>query len=304
MSDTLRAANEHSGRPVFDVQWLSASKASVPVWGGQSLQPTGLLSPRSAPEVCVIPGLWATPARPVEALEQRETIDALTRLPAQTRLWSYCAGVTLLAAAKRLERRAATATWWLQPALEARFPGVSWRFSDAVVRDGPIVTASGANGWLPLLDTLLRQTVGPAATAEISDFLLVPQARNRHPLFRQLDVLSTNEALLPLRAWVLKTDATQLRLPAAAKRLGLSTRTLSRRVLELTGKTAAEWVRQVKLKQAADLLIRTAKSAKEISFECGFSSEASFHRTFRRTVGQTPLTFRRSYAELLLLPRV
>ncbi|MDP1828096.1 MAG: helix-turn-helix domain-containing protein [Archangium sp.] len=294
-SDLLRAANERSGRELFRVDWVSVTRTPVPVWGGQSLQPTALL--RHEHDAYLLPGIWATPRGVLEVLEQRALIEALRALPPTARLWSYCAGVVLLAAARKLDKRTATATWWMQPMLEPRFPRVRWSFSETLVVDGPVATASGPHGYLPLVEDLLHRTVEKSVRDDVVELLMVPQARSRHPLFRRLDMMNVEEELRPLLAHVLRTGAAQLDLRGAAARLGTSTRTLSRRVLQSSGISAGEWLRRVKLKQAADALTRTSKSVKQISFELGFSSEASFHRTFREVLGQTPIAFRQSFGE-------
>ena len=46
--------------------------------------------------------------------------------------------------------------------------------------------------------------------------------------------------------WVQRSPATNLRLPALAQALGLSPRTLARRVQAHTGLTAALWMRRIK----------------------------------------------------------
>lgn len=74
--------------------------------------------------------------------------------------------------------------------------------------------------------------------------------------------------------WVQRSPATDLRLPALAQALGLSSRTLARRVQAHTGLTAALWMRRIKLRQA---------------------SEAGLHRAFRQATGQTPLAYRMSH---------
>jgi transcriptional regulator GlxA family with amidase domain len=292
-ADLLRAANERSGKEVFRVNWVSTTRAPVPVWGGQSLHPTALL--RHEHDAYLLPGIWATPRDLLAVLEQRALVEALRALPSTARLWSYCAGVVLLAAARRLDKRAATATWWMQPLLEPRFPRVRWSFSETLVVDGHVATASGPHGYLPLVEELLQGKLEKSVHEDVLELLMVPQARSRHPLLRRFDAMNVEEALRPLLAHAQRTGAAQLDLQGAAARLGTSIRTLSRRVRQHSGLSAGEWLRRVKLRQAADALTRTSKSVKQISFELGFSSEASFHRTFREVMEQTPVAFRQSF---------
>lgn len=297
-ADTLRGANARSEQDLFAVDWLSVSRAPVPVWGGQALQPTALL--REEHDVYLVPGLWASSERELlAALEQRALLEALAAVPSTSALWSYCAGVLLVAAARRLDGRRATATWWMQQLLTARFPRVRWTLDEPLVVSGNTATAAGAHGYLALVQEQLRRTLTPTVSRDVVDLLMLPEPRTLHPLFRGLEVTNVAEELREVLSHALKTDAAELDLRSAASSAGLSVRTLCRRVHTHTGGTAGEWLRRVKLKQAAEALIRTKQSAKQISLGLGFSSEASFHRTFREVVGLTPLAFRQAYGERL-----
>ena len=78
----------------------------------------------------------------------------------------------------------------------------------------------------------------------------------------------------------------------AASRLGMSLRTLARR-LETEGTTFRELVDDVRRQLALEHVARRTASFSEISDQLGFSQVAAFHRAFRRWTGQTPLQYRR-----------
>lgn len=78
----------------------------------------------------------------------------------------------------------------------------------------------------------------------------------------------------------------------AAARLGMSLRTLARR-LEGEGTTFRELVDDVRQQLAIEEVGRRAATFSEISDQLGFSHVAAFHRAFRRWTGQTPLEYRR-----------
>ena len=84
-------------------------------------------------------------------------------------------------------------------------------------------------------------------------------------------------------------------LPALAQALGLSPRTLARRMQAHTGLTAALWMRRIKLRQASEALCDTPLPLKRIAEDLGFASEAGLHRAFRQATGQTPLAYRMSH---------
>ena len=78
----------------------------------------------------------------------------------------------------------------------------------------------------------------------------------------------------------------------AASRLGMSLRTLARR-LETEGTTFRELVDEVRQQLALEYVGRRAATFSDITDQLGFSHVAAFHRAFRRWTGQTPLEYRK-----------
>ena len=124
----------------------------------------------------------------------------------------------------------------------------------------------------------------------VADVVLVPGLWLSSPDQRQ-ELLMLRRAML----WVQRSPATDLRLPALAKALGLSPRTQARRVQAHTGLTVALWMRRIKLRQASEALCDTPLPLKRIAEDLGFASEAGLHRAFRQATGQTPLAYRMAH---------
>lgn len=76
-----------------------------------------------------------------------------------------------------------------------------------------------------------------------------------------------------------------------AESLNMSTRSLYRRVKEITNKSLLEIIHDGKLAVAENLLLTSKFSINEIIFKSGFSSRASFYRAFTKKHGFTPKDF-------------
>lgn len=298
-SDIARAANLRSGRVHVRTTWVAVDQRCVPTWQGPGLQPQAALAAAGC-DAWLVPGMWASSAQDLASLAQQPLAEALAALPRATQMWSYCAGVPWVAAAGRLTRKSATATWWLQGVLEARFPRVNWRFDEPLVRDGNVVTAAGPHGYLPLMLDALSHRLTVAELRDVQELLMLPQPQARHSLFRAADLMAVHDPQLQgLLLFAQRTPAVELSLRLAAAHLHVSVRTLCRQVQAGVGLPAGEWLRRIKLRQAAEALTRTASPVKHIAHQLGYASETGLHRAFRSLTGETPAGFRRRYAEPL-----
>lgn len=81
-------------------------------------------------------------------------------------------------------------------------------------------------------------------------------------------------------------------LKSLYKDLGISEKTVYRFLKENIGMSAKELVTSMKIDKAKHLLKYTSKTVNYIIYECGFGSENSFYRIFRKNVGITPNEYR------------
>jgi AraC-like DNA-binding protein len=88
------------------------------------------------------------------------------------------------------------------------------------------------------------------------------------------------------------TGETRTDVDAVAKALGLSERSLRRRLAEEGSTFFAVWT-EARAATAIALLERTRLTLQEIAFELGFSGESSFHRAFKRWTGTSPGAYRK-----------
>ncbi len=81
-------------------------------------------------------------------------------------------------------------------------------------------------------------------------------------------------------------------LTSMAEEYHMSASAFSRYFHRETGENFMEFVRNVRLDKAKDLLLATDKPVTDIAFECGFASLSSFHRNFRACVHMSPGDYR------------
>lgn len=86
-------------------------------------------------------------------------------------------------------------------------------------------------------------------------------------------------------------------LDEMAVRLGLSARTLQRRLTEL-GRHYQEIVDEVRTSLAVELLTQSALSVEEVAQRVGFSEASNFRKAFRKWTGRSPGEYRTAHAQV------
>ncbi|MGE0211535.1 MAG: helix-turn-helix domain-containing protein [Parvibaculaceae bacterium] len=83
-----------------------------------------------------------------------------------------------------------------------------------------------------------------------------------------------------------------LRLPDLAARARLSVFQLDRRIRDLFGLSAGQYVTRARIEHACSRLRQGDLPISRIALECGYADQAAFTRQFRKSVGLTPKAYR------------
>ena len=80
-----------------------------------------------------------------------------------------------------------------------------------------------------------------------------------------------------------------------ADMIGLSTRRFRTLFENVTGKAPKEFIQEIKLNKAVELIKNTSMSIKQISIELGYSNPLYFSKVFKNTYGASPLYFKNDW---------
>ena len=80
-------------------------------------------------------------------------------------------------------------------------------------------------------------------------------------------------------------------------KIGISRAQLHRKVKAITNQSTSEFIRNLRLQRAAELLKQDAGNIAEITYLVGFGSQAYFTKLFQEMFGQTPLEYKKQHLE-------
>ena len=106
----------------------------------------------------------------------------------------------------------------------------------------------------------------------------------------QIKMKSPDEQLLDRVMKVINKNISNsdLSVDAIADEVGLSRVHLHRKMKELTGQTPHDFIRNIRLKQAAHLFASQNMNITEVMYACGFNNAASFSTIFKKFYGMSP----------------
>ena len=127
---------------------------------------------------------------------------------------------------------------------------------------------------------------------------LIEQRRKLQEKFRReiivnpgdITVTSIDEQLLQRAIDTVENNISDpaLDTTAMAKEVGVSRMLLHKKLKALTGQSTGEFIRTLRLKRAAQLLLQGHGNVTQVAFDVGFQSLSYFAKTFRKQFGQSP----------------
>lgn len=285
-------------RPEFDFPWyrhriVSVDASPMAVAEGIQIVSSYGVDSLSEAQTIIIPGWRNAAERPPQAL-----LDALCAAYQRgARLLSICSGVFVIAAAGLLNGRRATTHWRYTDELAARFPDVIVDANVLYVDSGQIITSAGSAAGIDACLHLIGRDYGThIANIVARRLVMAPQRAGGQIQFIPSPVAQKPRSeIAPVLDWVLQHLHSPLTVGQMAQRALMSERTFLRRFREALGITPKAWLLQARMNLARELLENSQLDNQQIMARCGFASMEGFRAAFRKSVGVSLSSYRKSF---------
>lgn len=280
--------------PPFRVEVGSTDGGPIACEPGSFVVPTVRLS-GLRPNLVVLPGIGAaTEAAVLEMLSSPAVADLcrwLRRHSGRT-IAASCTGVFVLGKAGLLDDLSATTTWWLSASLASLFPRVRVDRDAMVVDEGGRCTAGASLAQLDLMLHLVAREAGPALAGLVARYLVVDERPSQARYIVPSYLAQSSVEVTAAERWIRRHLSRPFGIPELARSIGLSPRTLARRIVEATGSGPLAFVRRIRVDAARHLLTTTRLSVEVIAARVGYEDPASLRRAFAR-LGERPTDSRK-----------
>lgn len=285
-------------RPEFDFPWYQHRIVSVdasPMQVSEGIQIVSRfgLEALSEAQTIIIPGWRNRAETPPQAL-----LDALWAAHQRgARLLSICSGVFVLAATGLLNGKRATTHWRYSDELANRYPEIVVDPNVLYVDNGQIITSAGSAAGIDACLHLISRDYGTHIANIVARRLVIaPQRAGGQTQFIPSPVAQKpRDEIAPLLDWALQNLHCNLSVRQMAQRALMSERTFLRRFSEALGITPKAWLLQARMNLARELLENNHLLNEQIMERCGFGSMESFRAAFRKSVGVSLSTYRKTF---------
>ena len=258
-----------------------------------TLTPSGSIEPFARYDLVHVPSLWRSP-RPA----LRRHPEYLPWLRAQHQagaiLTAVGTGTCLVAASGLLDGKPATTHWHYFDHFQREYPRVNLQRQYFTTKAGNIYCTAGVNALAELLAHLVYRIYGRSVARHV-ERVFFHEIRNAFEGSRYLDDAAarhSDEDILQAQIWLQDNFDKPVVMAELATRFGLSLRTFNRRFREAVGEAPLEYLQELRLDTARQLLQNTNLSIAEIAQRCGYQDTAWFATLFRRFYDVTPSTYR------------
>lgn len=281
-------------RPDLVIHTISETNALLKTQTAVSFQPGLTYETSLKANIIYIPSLWRNPrptlrnnVRAKEWLKQQHEDGAI--------ISAVGTGVCFLAETGLLDNKAATTHWHYFDQFQKDYPRVNLKRQHFITQAGNLFCAASVNSLADLsvhfIQRLYGKTVASHVERNFSHEIRKPYDASL--FFESDNCAHPDEQVTQLQIWLQDNFSKDIHLPALAARFDMSVRTLNRRFKSATGKSPIEYLHDIRIATAKELLKNSNLSIDEIADKIGYQDTSYFNKLFKRHLATTASEYRK-----------
>ena len=272
---------------------VSPNKTPVKTTGGIQIVPDSTLVEAPPADLVILAPIWGNPMPTV-------------RREVQLRQWlreQYEQGATLIATGTSvcllaeeglLDHQPATTHWYFFDRFKALYPQVDLNTQQFITYSNRLYCAGSINALSDLILYLIEQRYGEDITRVVERHFSHEVNRSyEKPFFLQGGNQHHDEDIIRAQEWVNQHWQEEVTLQAWGEAIDMSVRTLSRRFKLATGITPLNYLNELRMGKARELLRDTNIPVTDIAALVGFRDSTYFSRLFRTNNDISPVEYRK-----------
>lgn len=282
---------------LFDLQILSTTGRTVTAFNGTQIRPDRTINRSDQWDILFIPVIYGDLS---QILSDRFLIAWLNfQVENSVCVSAVCAGVFLVAQTGHLNGKKATTHWQLAKEFNERFPKVNLKKEKMLIDEGNIITAGGVTAYMDLALYLTAKFGSVQLASFLSKMLLIDPARQSQMPYTScaFNMMHKDPEILSVQTWLESNITQRITVQKMAQTVCLGERTFARRFKTATGDTPLEYLQNLRIQKARQLLETSNHSVDTITYQVGYEDTSSFGRLFKRHTGLSPKAYRKRFGQ-------
>jgi transcriptional regulator GlxA family with amidase domain len=284
---------QHQTGLSMQIHTASLTGESVLTRSGLRWQPDCALSQLTHNQIIYIPGLWRNP-RPL--LKQSGVLLEWLKGEHQNGalISAVGTGCCFLAEAGLLEGKAATTHWHYFDQFQQDYPGVQLKRQYFITQAGNLYCAASVNSLADLTVHFIQRLYGKEIASHVERHFSheIRRAYEVSGFFEQEQSRHPDEDITQIQIWLQDNYYRHITMAQLAEKFSMSTRTLNRRFKAALGISPLDFLQELRINIAKDLLKTSNLSIHEIVDKIGYQDKGFFTRLFKQHLAITPKAYR------------
>jgi transcriptional regulator GlxA family with amidase domain len=288
---SMMVLREH--RRAIEIKTLGLTRDAIATRTGLRWPPDLTIDDNPTADLVYLPGLWRNP-RPIVKQHARLLEWLKTQHQNGAIISAVGTGCCFLAEAGLLDGKAATTHWHYFDQFQKDYPRVHLKRQYFITQAGNLYCAASVNSLADLTVHFIQRLFGKAVASHVERHFSheIRKAYETSGFFEATENAHPDEQITQVQIWLHDNYYREISFPPIAERFGMSVRTLNRRFKNALGQTPLEYLQEIRISTAKDLLKTSNLSISEIAAKVGYEDTGYFTRLFKAHLATTPNAYR------------
>lgn len=277
----------------LDIRTVGAELTPIATRAGFAFTPEFTYDNAEHSDFVYIPSLWRNP-RPVirknpallEWLRKEYENGAI--------ICAVGTGCCFLAQAGLLNDKPATTHWHYFDQFQKDYPQVQLKRQYFITQAGSLYCAASVNAFADLTVHFIQRIYSKLVASHVERTFSheIRRSYESSSYFEGSTRHHPDEEIVQAQIWLQDNYGRDIKLSQVAERFDMSVRTFNRRFKNATGQSPLQYLQEIRIETAKDLLQTSNLSISEVAYKVGYQDMGHFTGLFKKLLATTPSDYR------------
>ncbi|BFM07474.1 GlxA family transcriptional regulator [Halioxenophilus aromaticivorans] len=277
----------------LEITTTAQSQRAIKSHAGLPIVADNTFADSHSADIVFLPALWRNPTRALNNLP--EIYPWLMKQYQNGAIISAVGtGVCFLAEAGLLDEKAATTHWHFFDEFHKRYPKVILKRQYFITQSANLYCSASINALADLTVHFIQRIYNTDIASHV-------ERHFSHEIRRSYEAIGyfdgqmnkhPDEDIVQAQMWLQDNYNKEVRFSEVADRFDMSVRSFNRRFKSATNKSPLQYLQEIRIQTAKDLLKTSNLTISEIAFKVGYSDMGHFTMLFKKLLATTPSEYR------------